>query len=77
MSIPAYNFDQLKAMAKSFIDRLPTATIEGLENGWKMFALAYLNADLADIERESAAPALFRVIHREYVGALAIRGQRA
>jgi hypothetical protein len=62
--------EDLKKTAKSFLDRLSSASLESIENGWKMFALAYLNADLDDRQRESEAPALFRIIHREYLTAL-------
>lgn len=70
MALPKYTFDELKKIAKSFLDRLPTATEDSVVNGWKMFALAYMNTDMDDLQRESAGPALFRVIEREYTTAL-------
>lgn len=39
MSLPTYTFDELKKTAKSFLDRLPAASPEAIENGWKMFCL--------------------------------------
>ena len=61
-----YTFEELKKIAKSFLDRLPTATSESVENGWKMFGIAYLQTDMTDLQRESEGPALYRIIHREY-----------
>jgi hypothetical protein len=70
------NFDGLKRMSKEFIDALPTLNSEGLENGFKAFGLAYLgceftNDDLGKINRDSAAPALFRVISDLYLKRMA------
>ena len=66
MTGPQYTFDELKKMAKSFLDKLPDASVESIEQGWKMFCIAYLNMEGTEAEHESAAPALYRLIHREY-----------
>lgn len=70
MSLPSYTFEELKGIAKSFLTRLPTASIDAIENGWKMFALAYLNTQMDDRQRESEGPALYRIIQRQYVTAV-------
>jgi hypothetical protein len=69
-SLPAYTFDELKKLAKGFIDRLPGAASDSIENGWKMFTLAYLNTRMDPRELESEGPALYRVIWLEYSHAL-------
>lgn len=66
MSLPTYTFDELKKAAKSFLDRLPTASPEAIENGWKMFCLTYLNTEMTDLQRESEGPMLYLIIHRKY-----------
>lgn len=68
--LPRYTMNDLKKAAKSFLDRIPSATTESLENGWKMFSLIYMNTQMDDRERESEGPALFRIIHQRYVDAL-------
>lgn len=69
MALPSYTFYGLKKIAKSFIDRLPGSTADSIEQGWKMFALAYLNTEFSDQQRNSDGPALYQVIYREYVKA--------
>lgn len=66
MSTSSYTFDELKKAAKSFLDKLPTASPEAIENGWKMFAIIYMNTDMTELQRESEGPALYRIIWREY-----------
>ena len=61
-----YTFQELTKLAKSFLDRLPGATLDSVDNGWKMFAIAYLNTDFSETERLSAGPALYRIVWREY-----------
>lgn len=69
-SLPTLDFEGLKKLAKSFLNRLPGASSNSIENGWKMFSLAYLNTQMTAREVASDGPALFQVIRREYLLAL-------
>lgn len=65
-----YTFDELKQLAKSFLDKLPNATPDQIANGWHMFGVAYLNTDMNERERKSEGPALYRIINRQMDAAL-------
>lgn len=46
------DYDNLKKLGKEFLDALPTATPNEVENGFKLFSIAYLNSK---IENENDA----------------------
>jgi len=66
------DFEGLKRMAKEFHESLPALDHEGLESGMKAFGLAYLGCTFPDnmlgqANRLAGAPALLRIVTREYV----------
>lgn len=67
----ATDFEGLKRMAREFHDALPTLNRDELENAFKAFGLALLGCDFPDnamgeANRLAGAPALFRIVSREY-----------
>lgn len=69
------DWDGLKRMAKEFFDALPTRNVEELENGFKVFGLAYIGCQFEDsklgkINQFGGAPALLRIVSRHYFNRL-------
>lgn len=69
------DWEGLKRMSKEFFDALPSLDEAGLENGFKAFSLAYLGCRFPDDalgrSRElAAAPALMRIVSRQYFSRL-------
>lgn len=68
----ATDFDGLKRMAKEFHEAAPTLNRDELDNAFKAFGLGYLGCEFPDdvqghANREAGAPALFRIVQREYL----------
>lgn len=62
-------FEGLKGMAKEYCQALPTLDRDGVESGFKCFALAYLGCDfpetvIGNLQREIEAPALMKIVSR-------------
>ena len=68
-----YTFEQFKQLAKSLLDKAPTATPEGLQNGLKMFNLGFLqlHPDTSKLDRYQAEIVL-TLVHRELDTILAL-----
>lgn len=71
MSTIVTNFEDLKKMAKEYLDALPQFGVDEADNGFKAFALAYhgceFSPDLSGrADKEWGAPGLIRVVNREY-----------
>ena len=72
MSTITTDFNSLKKMAKEFFDAVHSLNRDELENAFKAFGLAYIGCEYPDdfmgnIDREANAPALFRIVQREYL----------
>lgn len=46
-----YTLEELKRMAKSLLDRSKTASEEGIENGIKIFNIAFLNLQGTELDK--------------------------
>ena len=71
LSIPT-DYAGLRKMAGEFIKALPDLNIEQADNGMKCFGLAYLGCKFPDdvlgrCNRDAGAPALLRIVSREYM----------
>ncbi len=84
MSTIVINFEDLKKMAREYLDALPQLGVDEADNGFKAFTLAYQGCEFpSDLpgraDKEWGAPGLVRIVNREYNNRLfeiAMQGSR-
>lgn len=75
MSTIQTDWEGLKQLSKEFFDAMPNLDVDGLENGFKAFSLAYLGCRFEDnalgrAHELAGAPALMSLVSRHYFSRL-------